>query len=519
MAPIEFKKPARRTQFLLLGLLVFGTSACGMDERRGHGSSDAVASADKQAETFTVAAYNLENFFDLDGIALFDDYEQDYPEDPFGYSKEKLRTKLIHAVEVLQHIDGGRGPDIILFQEFENDFSPTQWGGDYQAFLQRYEAFRVTDMLGSGWDPAYADIPSVAWMLKAMADAGLTGYEVAVAPPKDLESRIAHVNAVFSRYPIESSEAYPIPQARDIQEVSVRVGDAKLWLYNNHWKSGASNPDREPIRVENAEVLRSLIDRRLEADPQADILVGGDLNSHYNHSMLFTGIRTGINDVLGSSGVETFAGNDLYNLWFELPPQERYSEVWRGHRGTLMHLLLSQGLYDQAGVSYVDSSFEKLLLPGVNADALGRPLSWHFAGRSGGGYSDHLPVYARFQTGGFVQEAPFSRGDDAPDYEIPLRYQDGADLDLPGGEALTGLSVDALAPYVGRLFRIHTEIVSTDPAEVRLADETWPVYVPDRQLYEAFRELGDDATVNLVARPGFWKGKRQFIVEGIEGNQ
>jgi hypothetical protein len=234
---------------------------------------------------------------------------------------------------------------------------------------------------------------------------------------------------------------------------------------------------------------------------------------------LFTGIRNGINDVLGSSGVESFIGNDLYNLWFELPPQERYSEVWRGHRGTLMHLLISQGLYDEAGVSYVDSSFDKLLLPGVNADALGRPLSWHFAGRSGGGYSDHLPVYAQFHTKRFVKKAPFSRGDDAPDDEIPLRYDDGADLGLPDGEVLTGLSVDALAPYVGRLFRIQTEVVSIDPAQVRLADEIWPVYIPDRQLYAAFRQKGNGAILPLVVRPGFWKGKRQFIVESIDAGK
>ena len=53
-------------------------------------------------------------------------------------------------------------------------------------------------------------------------------------------------------------------------------------------------------------------------------------------------------------------GPDLYNLWFELPVEQRYSEVWRGRRGTLMHLLVTRGLYDAAGISYVDGSFNKL---------------------------------------------------------------------------------------------------------------------------------------------------------------
>ena len=78
-------------------------------------------------------------------------------------------------------------------------------------------------------------------------------------------------------------------------------------------------------------------------------------------------------------------GPDLYNLWFELPVEQRYSEVWRGRRGTLMHLLVTRGLYDAAGISYVDGSFNKLCVPGLNADAFGRPLKWNFAGETGGG--------------------------------------------------------------------------------------------------------------------------------------
>ena len=493
----------------LLGLTALGLLAC-------QAESDETSN-ETSSEAFTVVAYNLENFFDLDGQALFDDYRQDYPEDPFGYSKGKLLTKLTNAVLVLREIDAGRGPDVILFQEFENDFSPADTDFDFSLFLREHDGLTVAEMLGSEWKPVYADVSATAWMLKAMADAGMTGYEVAVAPTKSLESRIAHVNAVFSRFPIEAARAYPTTQARDIQEVAVRVGGATLWLYNNHWKSGASNPEREPIRAENAGVLRGLIDRRLEADPQADIIVGGDLNSHYNHAILYPGIQTGINDVLGSSGVETFADNDLYNLWFELPPEARYSEVWRGNRGSLMHLLVSPGLYDETGVSYVDSSFQKLLLPGLNADALGRPLSWHFAGGSGGGTSDHLPVLARFSLEPFEKDAPYSKGDDAPDYEIPLGYTDDAELDLPDGAFLSALSVDELAPQVDRLFDIRAEVLTVNPASVRLGGEAWPVYIPDPELYEAFRSQGVGTKLRLVARPGFWKGKRQFVVEGIRG--
>lgn len=463
----------------------------------------------------TLVAYNVENFFDLDGTSLFEDYERDYPEDPFGYSPEKLWTKLMHAVAVLQTVNGGRGPDVILFQEFENDFSPAVEGFQPDAFLQMYAERTVEAMLTSGWDEAYADIPAAGWMLKAMADAGMAGYTVALGPAKSPKSGIAHVNAVFSRYPIVESHHYEIPQARDIQELLIEVDGIPLWLYNNHWKSGASNPDREPIRVANARILRDLLDRRLAEDPDAEIIVGGDLNAHYNHSKLFPGITTGINDVLGSSGDERFSDNDLYNLWFELPPEARYSEVWRGHRGTLMHLLVSPGLYDARGLSYVDGTFAVLAVPGLNADVLGRPLDWHFAGRSGGGVSDHFPVMARFRVGSFVARGPLQKGGDAPGHEIPLGYDGSVDLDLPDAAALNTLSADALAPHVDRLFRAEVVVESVDPVRLRLGPTIWPAYVPKDSLYKQVRELGVGSRVPLVVRPGFWKGQRQWVVEAI----
>ena len=67
---------------------------------------------------------------------------------------------------------------------------------------------------------------------------------------------------------------------------------------------------------------------------------------------------TGLNDVLRSQGNELAVRGpqrDLYNLWFELPAPERGSDTYRGEWGTLMHLIISRGLYDFRGVQYVDN--------------------------------------------------------------------------------------------------------------------------------------------------------------------
>lgn len=467
---------------------------------------------------FAVVAYNVENLFDVDGVALFDDYQQDSETDPFGYGRAKFLTKLETIAAALHTVNDGAGPEVVLFQELEADFTPESTVEDFDAFLAQYAGTTAAAMLTAEWSPDYAGYPASAWLLKALADHGLDGYEVVTAPAKGLDSGVAHTNAVFSKFPIRQVRRHPLHQARDIIEAELDVGGRPLIVYVNHWKSGASNPGREPVRVENAKVLRALVDARLEADPAADIIVAGDLNSHYNHSILYPGIETGINDVLGSDGDESFGGNDLYNLWFELPPEARYSEVWRGRRGTLMHMLLTPGLYDQNGVNYVDGSFDKLVLPGVNADAIGRPLEWHFTGRTGGGASDHFPVCARFTTAPFERTGEPSPGEDAPDFERPLNVRDyPGSLDLPDGSFLNALGDEELAPYVARLYAVEATVLSIRPLRLKVGDRVWPAYYADPELIGegGLPDHLDAGEVRLAVQPNFYRGNSQLVVEDI----
>lgn len=467
------------------------------------------------ARDFTVVAYNVENLFDLDETALFEDYRIGTGK-PFTYDRYKLLTKLQNTVRVLSEYNGGDGPEIILFQELEGDFTPESGMGRPAEFLQRFSRTTAEAMLTSAWDPAYRGLPAQAWLLKAMCDAGLRGYEVACPPAETGQAGIAHVNVLFSRFPISSVVYHPIPKARAIIEATVEIDGRPLHIYVNHWKSGASNPEREPIRVENARVLKSLLDRRLQDDPQADILIGGDLNSHYNQAALFPGMRrTGINHILGSQGDE-FAvrqadGPALYNLWHELPPEQRYTEVWRGNRGSLMHLIVSRGLYDRQGIAYVDNSFNKLAIPGLNADAMGRPIRWSFAGRGGGGFSDHFPVHARFCLAPASFAKPSSRGR-VPDEAFPLRYEKNSSMRLTNGAFLNHVPDEDLGRHLGRLYRVRGRVVSIRPLRIEVDGCEWPAYVPGKELY---RSLQPGQKEDWVVSPGIWKGQRQLIVEGI----
>lgn len=471
---------------------------------------------------FGVVVYNVENLFDVDGVALFDDYSQSNEEESERYTERKLLTKLESITAVLKTLNNGAGPDVILFQELEADFTPETTVRDYQAFLQSHAEISVREMLTDGWKPEFAGLPADAWLMKALSDEGMEGYEVAVARSKGLKGRIAHANAVFSRFPISKVETYPTPEARDILEVVLNVDGAELVLFNNHWKSGASNPEREPTRVRNAQTLRSQLDEIFQANPLADVIVGGDLNSHYNHSILYPTIETGINDVLGSQGAEgemlSLDGPDLYNLWFELPAELRYSEVWRGRRGTLMHILLGRGLYDNYGVRYVDGSFRQLKIPDVSIDALGRPLKWQGWGNIGNGASDHLPIYAEFErvfgkAGQFETLKNPSSGTDALAYEMPHGFSLASEKPLPNASELTDADDEEISGLLGHVYFIEGALKQGRPLVVEVEERDWPVYVPSRDLFEKLSGKADLSEVSLIGTLAVWRGKPQLVIE------
>ena len=90
--------------------------------------------------------------------------------------------------------------------------------------------------------------------------------------------------------------------------------------------------------------------------------------------------KTAIQDVLGSQGdAAMFKGEgkpDLYNLWFDVAPDQRFSDEYNGEWGTLIQILVTRGLGDGKGVDYVPGSFHQVRLPGVNSrGALGIALA------------------------------------------------------------------------------------------------------------------------------------------------
>ncbi|MGJ3244192.1 MAG: endonuclease/exonuclease/phosphatase family protein [Opitutales bacterium] len=478
-----------------------------------------------QARDFSVLAYNVENLFDIDGVALFEDYQPYDPETESGYGPQHLLVKLTNIATAVAAAETG-GPDIILFSELEFDRTPG--GLTVEQFLTQTADANLEDLLIE--DPTrWADVSSQAWLAKALAEDGMTGYRVAVQEDRPITEFVeAHTCAVFSRFPITAVFSHPIEDARDLLEVHLEVEGHPLIVFSVHWKSGASNPEREPIRIQNATVLRQRLNELREEQPQADILLGGDFNSSYNQLAIVPGLDvSGINSILQSSGdedgVAAAGGPDLYNLWYELPAAERGSEVYRGDWGTLMHLLLTPGLYDRDGIVYIDNSFERVILPGENVlKGLGTPRRWYFAGPVGGGYSDHLPIQARFRTGSEPEDGdagpwidPTQPHGDAPDDQpLPIDFASVAEGPLPdAGKALQGLSPAGLASRFGEVFAVEARIVARDPLTLEVGGTRFGFYTPFDDVYKQIirRQVGH--TVSFIGQLGSYRGRIQFVIQ------
>lgn len=474
------------------------------------------------ARPFTVVAYNVENLFDLDGVAGFEDYAA------ARYRKEHVLTKLENIAKVVARFEDGRGPDILVLSELEVDQTPGPAPVDADALLAKYAGVKIEDMLGARFDAAIADLPSEVLLLKALGDRGMTGYRAVVADPVTAPGttrRQEQKNAVFTRFPVKAVRSHPTVDARAILEVQLEVDGALLHVFANHWKSGASDPATEPTRVENARTLRTRLDEIWQSDPNADVILAGDFNSQYNQRQRYPAMKTtGLNDVLGSQGNELAirgAQRALYNLWYELPVAERGSDTFRGEWGTLMHIIVSRGVYDFRGVQYVDNSFTVAKFPGLNMDASGLPLRWSGEGPRGSGFSDHFPVAARFvtvtdnRTDRYIslRNASSEQPGPAPSTRIDYAKVDLEKVAVTAAQVPAGTSIRSQANR-GRIYRVEGKVAAGARLAVEFLGETYDIWSHDEALRNRLRgqvKAGD--TLRFYGELNQFRDRWQFVIQ------
>ncbi len=482
-----------------------------------------VAAVAASAASFTVVTYNVENLFDADGVAAYDDYQ------PAVYTPQHFATKLENIAKVLAKFGGGAGPEVILFQEIELDQTQGKSAPDYSAMLRRLEGRTVRGWLSMPDLPAeLKDLPSEAWLLKALADAKLTGYTVISgdggnAKAHEDGNRPSIKCVTFTRFPVLDVARYPTENARDILETKLNVEGNPFYVFNLHWKSGAGDVKTETTRVQNAGVLRTRLSELLKSDPSADVVIGGDFNSQYNQKQRYPKMKqTGLNDVLGSQGNELAlrgTTRDLYNLWFELPEDQRGSDTYQGEWGTLIQMLVTRGLYDQNGIQYQDNSFGVARIADLNVDAAGVPLRWSPDGELGSGFSDHLPVYAHFRT------VPDRRKDRWMELSRPSETETDAAIrpvSYEGVDRSKALTIASLpdgadlrdGTWSGKLFKVTGASVPNRYPMVHFAGQDYEIYGVNKDVRGLiYAQRDQQAEFDFYGELGTFKGTWQFVVQ------
>jgi len=310
-----------------------------------------------------IASYNVENLFDLKYNGH--EYEQYIPNTSWKWNSDTYRKKLINISKVIVDMD----PDIIALQEIES--------------LQALKDLRAQIQRDGLYLPYYA-----------------------IASAKDTTVKVA----LLSKYPLRAQDLRVTAtyKYRNILEAKVQLGNEKLYIFVNHWKAKSGPESR---RIVSAKVLK----KRLNTLGDVNYILLGDFNSDYRENETFVKNRkhndtngiTGINHILKTTDHnEAVALSDLrsckacaFNLWYALPAESRWSHKYRGRGEGLDSIIISPKLANGKGLEYKAGSFKKFDAPYLFKK--GKIYRWersrnypkHHMGR---GYSDHLPIYAKF---------------------------------------------------------------------------------------------------------------------------
>ena len=315
--------------------------------------------------TLKIAEYNVQNLFDLhhDGT----EYEEYIPNTRANWNKKTYAIKLKHTARVIKDLDA----DIVALEEVES--------------LRALKDLRRT-LQGMG----------VYYRYYAIADAKPTTVKVAV---------LSKVPFVYKKEVWVSRTT----EYRNILELKYKVDGEVFYLFVNHWKSKSGPESR---RIYSARVLKKRLE---EIGFDKNIIVTGDFNSDYEEYIKFrrryslndTNGKTGINHVLQTVHATSVAKEakllpkELYNLWYDLPEEQRWNYIHRDKKETLDSILVSRPVLERGGFEYVYGSFGVLRRPYLFYKR--RINRWYIrysrqgARHMGKGYSDHLPIYALFR--------------------------------------------------------------------------------------------------------------------------
>lgn len=209
------------------------------------------------AETFRVAAYNVENYLDQ----------------PTATRKEAkssaAKAKIREGIRAMK-------PDVVALEEM----------GERSALLELRDSLKAEGLDYPHWEHI------TGWD---------TNIHVAVLSRFPISARRPHTNDTF----LLSGKRFHV--SRGILEVDINVNtNYSFTLFGAHLKSKRPVPeaDEAELRLEEAKIMRKHIEARLAANPTANIIVLGDFNDTQDSKPIKTLIGRGKNKLTDTRPAE-----------------------------------------------------------------------------------------------------------------------------------------------------------------------------------------------------------------------
>ena len=275
---------------------------------------------------FTVAAQNVENFFDtVDDANRQDSLYEDYVPDDAAAYQMRLES-LSEQVRMLLN-----APDILALEEVENSRTLTD------LILQIYTddpTLRYAGCLLEGNDPRGID---VAFLVRVDHVNILDCHRL----PGALDTRQRGSSLpLFGRPPLVLEAEYVTGDDRAFPITLIAVHIRSL--------SDLEQASTQVRRLEQAVMIADYVQQRQTADPDLNLVVLGDMNGF----QFSDGIVDVVNIIAGTYEQGTALAEpegdivepNLVNQVFKLPPEERYSYVYNGSAQVLDHILTSAAL-------------------------------------------------------------------------------------------------------------------------------------------------------------------------------
>jgi hypothetical protein len=316
---------------------------------------------DVQVRLSVIAFYNLENLFDTINDPLKND-EQFLPDGDYKWTSSVYLEKLNHMGMVIDQIGNKYNnlrPAIIGVCEIEN--------------RQVLEDLIQTDYLKQhGYGIVHYDSPD-----RRGVDVGML-Y---------LENRFTVISSASYTLTIEGDTGF---YTRDQLLVTGILDGDTLNIIVNHWPSRrGGEKESAPLRNAAADLNRHIVDSILTLNPNAKIIVMGDLNDDPDNDSVLKHLRA-------KGKKDKLLPGDLYNTMWDLYKSGVGSLAYRGQWNLFDQIIVSQGLLNNNMESwelYATHIFNENFLVTQEGRYAGYPYRTMSGGTYIGGYSDHFPTY------------------------------------------------------------------------------------------------------------------------------